>query len=103
MSRSCSALSGSCSYARDSDRQLGDRFVRSADARASTVTSRATVKALQTFMGHANAPVTLDLYAQLLPSSEAGAGGLPEAFFSRGRAGGTDQPDAQEERAGVEA
>jgi len=63
----------------------------------------AGVKALQTFMGHANVSVTLDLYAHLLPSSEAEAGGLLEAFLARGRAAGTEQPDAQEERADVGA
>jgi integrase len=40
-------------------------------------------KALQTFMGHANIAVTLDLYSHLMPGSEAEAAGLLESFLAR--------------------
>jgi len=40
-------------------------------------------KALQTFMGHANIAVTLDLYSHLMPGTEAEAAGLLEAFLAR--------------------
>jgi hypothetical protein len=47
------------------------------------------VKALSTFMGHANIRVTLDQYGHLLPGAEDEAAGLLDAFLAR-QLGGTD-------------
>jgi integrase len=41
------------------------------------------VKALSTFMGHANIKITLDQYGHLLPSAEDEAAGLLDAFLAR--------------------
>jgi integrase len=41
------------------------------------------VKALSTFMGHANIRITLDQYAHLLPGAEDEAAGLLDAFLAR--------------------
>ena len=46
------------------------------------------VKALSTFMGHANIRITLDQYGHLLPGAEDEAAGLLDAFLAR--AAGTD-------------
>ncbi len=47
------------------------------------------VKALSTFMGHANIRITLDQYGHLLPGAEDEAAGLLDAFLAR-QVGGTD-------------
>ena len=49
------------------------------------------VKALSTFMGHANIGITLDQYGHLLPGAEDEAAGLLDAFLAR-QVGGTN-PD----------
>jgi integrase len=41
------------------------------------------VKALSTFMGHANIRITLDQYGPLLPGAEDEAAGLLDAFLAR--------------------
>jgi integrase len=41
------------------------------------------VKALSTFMGHANIRITLDQYGHLLPGAEDEAAGLLDAFLGR--------------------
>ena len=41
------------------------------------------VKALSTFMGHANIRITLDQYGHLLPGAEDEAAGLLDAFLAR--------------------
>jgi hypothetical protein len=41
------------------------------------------VKALSTFMGHANIGITLDQYGHLLPGAEDEAAGLLDAFLAR--------------------
>jgi integrase len=41
------------------------------------------VKALSTFMGHANIKITLDQYGHLLPGAEDEAAGLLDAFLAR--------------------
>jgi integrase len=46
------------------------------------------VKALSTFMGHANIRVTLDQYGHLLPGAEDEAAGLLDAFLARQLGGG---------------
>ena len=50
------------------------------------------VKALSTFMGHANIGITLDLYGHLLPGSEAEAAGLLDAYLARAVGGATGAP-----------
>jgi site-specific recombinase XerC len=40
------------------------------------------LKALQTFMGHANITTTLDLYGHLMPGGEAEAAGLLDGYLS---------------------
>lgn len=47
------------------------------------IASGVNVKALSTFMGHANIGITLDLYGHLLPGSEGVAAGLLDAYLSR--------------------
>jgi integrase len=47
------------------------------------------VKALSTFMGHANIRITLDQYGHLLPGAEDEAAGLLDTFLAR-QVGGTD-------------
>ena len=47
------------------------------------------VKALSTFMGHANIGITLDQYGHLLPGAEDEAAGLLDAFLAR-QVGGAD-------------
>jgi integrase len=47
------------------------------------------VKALSTFMGHANIRITLDQYGHLLPGAEDEAAGLLDAFLAR-QLGGAD-------------
>ncbi len=42
-------------------------------------------KALSTFMGHANISITLDRYGHLMPSSEAEAAGLFDAYLAARR------------------
>jgi integrase len=41
------------------------------------------VKAMSTFMGHANIRITLDQYGHLLPGAEDEAAGLLDAFLAR--------------------
>ena len=50
------------------------------------------VKALSTYMGHANIRITLDQYGHLLPGAEDEAAGLLDAFLAR-QVGGTN-PDS---------
>jgi integrase len=45
------------------------------------------VKALSTFMGHANIRITLDQYGHLLPGAEDEAAGLLDAFLARSLGG----------------
>jgi integrase len=47
------------------------------------------MKALSTFMGHANIRITLDQYGHLLPGAEDEAAGLLDAFLAR-QVGGTE-------------
>jgi integrase len=47
------------------------------------------VKALSTFMGHANIRITLDQYGHLLPGAEDEAAGLLDAFLDRARSAGS--------------
>jgi len=51
------------------------------------------VKALSTFMGHANIGITLDQYGHLLPGAEDEAAGLLDAFLAR-QVGGELEPTA---------
>ena len=46
------------------------------------------VKALSTFMGHANIRITLDQYGHLLPGAEDEAAGLLDAFLAATSADG---------------
>ncbi len=46
------------------------------------------VKALSTFMGHANIGITLDQYGHLLPGAEDEAAGLLDAFLDARQVGG---------------
>ena len=41
------------------------------------------VKALSTYVGHANISITLDLYGNLMPGSEDEAAGLLDAYLAR--------------------
>ncbi len=41
------------------------------------------VKALSTYMGHANISITLDRYGHLMPGNEAEAAGLLDAYLER--------------------
>jgi integrase len=50
------------------------------------------VKALSTFMGHANIRITLDQYGHLLPRAEDEAAGLLDAFLARQLAGAEAEP-----------
>ncbi len=52
------------------------------------------VKALSTFMGHANIGITLDQYGHLLPGAEGEAAGLLDAFLAREVGGTTPTPTA---------
>ena len=52
------------------------------------------LKALSTFMGHANIRITLDQYGHLLPGAEDEAAGLLDAFLVR-QVGGADGPDCR--------
>ena len=52
------------------------------------------VKALSTFMGHANIRITLDQYGHVLPGAEDEAAGLLDAFLARQLGGAVDQPTA---------
>ena len=51
------------------------------------------VKALITFMGHANIRITLDQYGHLLPGAEDEAAGMLDAFLAR-QVGGADEAPA---------
>ena len=51
------------------------------------------VKALSTFMGHANITVTYDQYGHLLDGAEDEAAGLLDAFLAR-QVGGESEPTA---------
>jgi integrase len=51
------------------------------------------VKALSTFMGHANIGITLDQYGHLLPGAEDEAAGLLDGFLAR-QVGGAEAPPA---------
>jgi integrase len=51
------------------------------------------LKALSTFMGHANIKITLDQYGHLLPGAEDEAAGLLDAFLAR-QAGSSTDPSA---------
>ena len=51
------------------------------------------VKALSTFMGHANIRITLDQYGHLLPGAEDEAAELLDAFPAR-QAGAATDPSA---------
>ena len=50
------------------------------------------VKALSTFMGHANIRITLDQYGHLLPGAEDEAAGLLDAFLARQLGASDDGP-----------
>jgi integrase len=50
------------------------------------------VKALSTFMGHANIRITLDQYGHLLPGAEDEAAGLLDAFLARQLGGAESEP-----------
>jgi integrase len=50
------------------------------------------VKALSTFMGHANIGVTLDQYGHLLPGDEQEAASLFDAYLARSAGGATATP-----------
>lgn len=50
------------------------------------------IKALSTFMGHANIRVTLDQYGHLLPGAEDEAAGLLDAFLARQLGAGDVDP-----------
>jgi integrase len=52
------------------------------------------VKALSTFMGHANIRVTLDQYGHLLPGAEDEAVALLDAFLARQVGGSESAPTA---------
>jgi len=52
------------------------------------------VKALSTFMGHANIRITLDQYGHLLPGAEDEAAGLLDAFLARQLGGAEAEPTA---------
>jgi integrase len=52
------------------------------------------VKALSTFMGHANIRITLDRYGHLLPGAEDEAAGLLDAFLARHAGGAELEPTA---------
>jgi integrase len=52
------------------------------------------VKALSTFMGHANIRITLDQYGHLLPGAEDEAAGLLDAFLARQLGGAESEPTA---------
>ena len=52
------------------------------------------VKALSTFMGHANIRITLDQYGHLLPGAEDEAAGLLDAFLARQLGAATATPTA---------
>ena len=56
------------------------------------------VKALSTFMGHANIRITLDQYGHLLPGAEDEAAGLLDAFLAR-QVGGreVERPEVERE------
>jgi integrase len=41
------------------------------------------VKALSSYMGHANINITLDTYGHMLPGNEAEAAGLLDAFLTK--------------------
>jgi integrase len=47
------------------------------------IAAAVNVKALSTFMGHANIRITLDQYGHLLPGAEDGAAELLDAFLAR--------------------
>jgi integrase len=51
------------------------------------------VKALSTFMGHANIKITLDQYGHLLPGAEDEAAGLLDAFLARQVGAVGNEPD----------
>ena len=55
------------------------------------------VKALSTFMGHANIRITLDQYGHLLPGAEDEAAGLLDAFLAR-EVGSAAAPTAAQAR-----
>lgn len=55
------------------------------------IASGVNIKALQTFMGHANISTTLDRYGHLLPGSEAEAAGLLDGYLSSQRKQAEDQ------------
>jgi integrase len=52
------------------------------------------VKALSTFMGHANIRITLDQYGHLLPGAEDEAAGLLDSLLARQVGGTTPDPTA---------
>ncbi len=52
------------------------------------------VKALSTYMGHANIRITLDQYAYLMPGAEDEAAGLLDAFLARQLGGSASEPTA---------
>jgi integrase len=58
------------------------------------------VKALSTFMGHANIRITLDQYGHLLPGAEDEAAGLLDAFLARQLGGAASAPTATWQAAG---
>ena len=62
------------------------------------VAAGVNVKALSTFMGHANIRSTLDQYGHLLPGAEDEAAGLLDAFLAR-QAGGTESDAVFSEKA----
>jgi integrase len=52
------------------------------------------IKALSTYMGHANIRITLDQYAHLMPGAEDEAAGLLDAFLARQLGGSEGEPTA---------
>jgi len=57
---------------------------------AMMIAAGVNVKALSTFMGHANIGITLDQYGHLLPGAEDEAAGLLDEFLARQAGEGED-------------
>ena len=60
----------------------------------STSVACVNVKALSTFLGHANIRITLDQYGHLLPDAEDEAAGLLDAFLARQLGGAESETTA---------
>ena len=50
------------------------------------IASGANAKAITAYMGHSSVKTTFDLYGHMLPSNEAEAGGLLDAYVARATA-----------------